>query len=376
MSKALLLCLLCLLGPATSEAAPGGSSADFLKVAASPRSMGMGETGAGLANDAISALFLNPAGMARLTYPEAAFSYNHWYEGINLQHFAYAHPTRDWGTFGLGGSIMRVQSFQGFDNSGVKAGEVTAQDFSFKASYARRVWSQTDDLRYGVFAGAGGKYARSSLDTARAVAAMGDAGVIVVWPLGPGAIAAGASALSFGQNFQFDREKEKAPTVYGAGVSYAVPVYGDPLVVAYDVKKPRYESVRHHAGFELRIAHVLAWRLGLTSHQSLGFGYRAGVGFRIKNLDIDYALANYGRMGFTHLMGVSLRLGAPIEYTPSVTSEQEKARQRIAQARELSKDGRHVEAAERLNEALGLDPLNKEALRLLREVRDAMERKR
>ncbi len=105
-----------------ARAGTGQTGVDFLTINPSPKAVAMGESGTALSDDHLSALSLNSAGLARLRYPEAAFVYNQWLEGVSLQNISYAHPTKDWGAFGLSGTWLQVKSIPGYDNSGASAG--------------------------------------------------------------------------------------------------------------------------------------------------------------------------------------------------------------------------------------------------------------
>ncbi|MBI5883153.1 MAG: PorV/PorQ family protein [Elusimicrobia bacterium] len=376
MIRLLMLLMLSAAVPAAVQAGAGRTSLDFLKINASPRSLAMGETGAGLADDAMSAMYLNPAGIARLRHPEASFSYNLWYEGISLQHFSYAHPTRTMGSFGFSGTVLQVKKFDGYDNSGARVGEVAATDFVVKPVYARRLFGPSEDQRHGLFLGAAAKFAREELDEFRANAVMADAGLLYVRGLGSGVLGFGGSAMSVGRGPAFGAERDKPATTYQAGLSYGLHLFGDPFVVAADVKMPVYDEFSYAAGLEYGVKRILFIRGGFVSHQSLGDGWRVGLGIKAKFLQLDYAVSEYGKMGLGHLMGVSFRFGEPIEVTPHRTPAQDKALLLIRRAKQMAKETRFYEAALSLNEALTLDPNNKEALQLLRETRDALERQR
>lgn len=361
-------------GKARAGVGTGRGSASFLRMPTSPRSVAMGEAGTGLADDALSAMAVNPAGLARLAYPEGAFSYNKLYEDLSLQSLAFAYPTKDWGTFGVAASLLQVKNFQGFDNFGTKVGEVRAMDLAAMPVFARRILGPPDDRRWGLFGGIGLKFVRSELEVARSNAVMGDAGLLFAHPLGPGVVTAGISGHSLGRGFKFDSVREKAPAVYRGGLGYSLTILGDPLTFVYDLRRPSDEQVTHGAGLEYSVRRFMSWRGGFITRQDLGQGYRFGVGFRVKALSVDYALSHFGRFGYTHLMAVSTRFGEPVEITPMLSRGEEKARRRIQRGKAFMKEGRGLEAAVEFDEALKLDPLNKEALEQLRQVKEGLER--
>lgn len=366
---------LCLwLWPAPPVWAAGAAGADFLKIVPSPRAVGMGESGAGICDDVLAAMALNPACLSRLAYSEVATTYNKWLEGVSMQHAAFAYPTARRGAFAFSGTMLEVAPFAGYDNSGASAGKVSARDLALKAAYANRLWGPAQDRRFGLFAGAGLKQVSSRLETAQASSLMLDAGLLYAGRLGPGMAGLGASAHSLGQGLQFDAERDPPPTIHRLGLGYTLPVFGDPLTWALDFKKPIDDSLSFSFGAEYVVKRVLAWRLGFAPQTDLGGGFRFGVGFDLKVLSVDYALSPTGDFGATHLIGLSARFGRPIERLPVLTPDEEKSDWHLERGRKLLNEGRPYDAAFELSEALRLNPYNKKALLLLRKARDAVER--
>ena len=301
--------------------AAGVAGADFLKIVTSPRAVGMGESGAGVCDDVLTAMALNTACLSRLAYSEVAFTYNKWFEGVSMQHVAFAYPTARSGAFAFSGTMLDVASFAGYDNSGTSAGDVTARDLAFQAAYGRRLFGPPQDRRFGLFAGAGLKRVESRLETAKASALMWDAGLLYAGRLGPGVGGVGASAQSLGQGLKFDTGRDSPPTVYRLGLGYTLPAFGDPLTCALDLKKPIDDSLSFGFGMEYVVKRVLAWRLGFAPEKDLGGGFRFGVGFNLKVVSVEYALSPAGDFGVTHLIGLSARFGQPVERLPVLTPD-------------------------------------------------------
>lgn len=366
---ALLAC-----APAGALAGAGYSGGEFLRISQSPRAVAMGETGAGLYGDLLGAVAMNPAALARTGYSEAAFTYNSWLEGMSSQQAAYAYPLG--GAKGvLAGSVsmFNVPSIDGYDNSGAPAGGVDAGDLSAGAYYAARLYGPWQDRRLGLFAGAGLKYAREKLDTVSAGALLADAGALWITRLGADTAGFGLSVQSLGGGFKFDSVTDPAPTQLRAGVSYITLEAGDPLTFSLDAKKPEDSGTVFSAGAEYLLKRVVALRAGYVSGSDLGNGLRFGGGVTLKLLQFDYALAGYGKFGSTHRFSVSYKFGKPVDVTPHLSPEQEKALWKTGRARDLMKDGRYYEAVLELNDALGLDPHCVEALELMRKARSLVD---
>lgn len=368
----LLLPSLAFLAP-LSHAGAGKTGGQFLRVVQSPRAAGMGEAGTALYGDLPGSLSLNPASLGMVFHREAAFTYSSWVEDISMQHFAYAHPTEKSGVLAVSGAMLQVKPFPGYDNTGGYTEDVKATDSNFSAAYARRISGPWYDKRSGVFIGAAAKYASEKIENASASTVLFDAGLLALRPAGSGTLGFGLSAQSLGSGYKFDSERDPAPAVYRGGVSYMATVFGDPLAVAADIKKPSDDNLAFSLGAEFVLKRILAWRVGFISGQDAGSGMRFGMGFNLKLFRLDYSLASFGKFGLAHRVGISVKFGEPVEITPHITPEQEKARWRTDRAKQLMRENRHYEAVLELNEALKLDPYLKEAVELMKKARNFME---
>ena len=362
------------LFPAPSFAGAGKTGGEFLRIVQSPRAVAMGESGAGVYGDLLGALALNPAGLARTGYKEAAFTYNSWLEGITSQQAAYAHPLAGGkGVLAASLYILSVPSIDGYNNAGAPAGGVDAGDLALGVSYAKRLGGPWEDTRSGLFAGASLKYARENLGPVSAGSALLDAGALWIKRLGDGVLGLGLSAQSLGGGFKFDSVTDPAPSVYRAGASYIILTGGDPITFSLDWKKPKESASAVCAGVEYQAWRVLALRAGYISGEDLGGGLRFGGGGTLKMLQFDYSLSSYGKFGPAHRFSMAYKFGKPVEVTKYLTWEQEQAKQKTERARIMIRESRYYEAVLELNGALTLDPGNKEALELMRKARVLVE---
>jgi hypothetical protein len=83
------------------------STAQFLKIGVGARAAGMAESFAAVAND-ITAIYWNPAGLARIPHNQLFFSHINWLAGISYDFFAVAVPLGARGTVGMFASSVQV----------------------------------------------------------------------------------------------------------------------------------------------------------------------------------------------------------------------------------------------------------------------------
>ncbi len=372
--RLLLILVACYLLPVTAVYAEAGKSGGyFFRVIQSPRASAMGESGAGLSGDLLGALALNPAALGRTRYSELAVTYNSWLEDISMQQVAYAHPLSRTSALAVSVSLLQMKSFAGYDSFGGYAGSVKAGDSAYSLSYAKRVYGPWDDLKFGIFVGGGVKYAREVLDEFSASTMLYDIGILSISELFGGVLGLGVSAQSLGQGFKFTSVRDNPPSVQRAGAAWTIPAWGDPLTLAVDLKKPNDDKAAYLAGLEYVVKDLVSGRVGYAGDVDLGNGLRFGIGFNLKVVQIDYALSKYGDFGYTHRFGISYKFGKPVEVTPHFTPRQEKARWKLARAKEFMKERSYYEAVLELNDAVELDPNLKEAMRLMEYARGMME---
>ncbi|NLH39245.1 MAG: PorV/PorQ family protein [Elusimicrobia bacterium] len=351
----------------------------FMRVVQSPRAAAMGDSGVAIGGDILASVSLNPATLSSLRYKEIGFVYTSWFEDIAMQQLAYAHPFDKNGVLAASISMLQVESFDGYDNFETPMGDVESSDMVISLLYSRRLFGPWNDLRNGLFMGAGVKYAKEKLDTVSANTTLFDLGALWVLPAGGGRFSIGASASSLpnSNGFKFDTEQDPAPTIYRGGIGYTTTLFGDPLALAFDLRKPSDDDTGYSFGIEYILKNIVAFRFGFLNENDMtdkGIGkFRFGAGFNLKLIKIDYALTSYGDFDLTHRISLSMKFGSPIDVTPHLTPEEENAVWHIEKAKEYMGQNRYYDAIVELNEALKLDPKNRDALRLMEKSKDMID---
>ncbi|MBI4349631.1 MAG: PorV/PorQ family protein [Elusimicrobia bacterium] len=374
-----LLALILAFAPLSGASAgsPGSTGAEFLKFGQGARAIGMGESHAAVADDAYAA-YWNPAGLASLVYPTVSTTYNRALQGVDQQYLSFAYPLRSGSTLDLNVTRLGMSNLQGYDAQGTKTREVGASDYAVGIAVGQTL-VRDDRGRARVNAGLNGKMIREQLDRVTASTFAGDVGVLAYVYRSRASATAGPDpglrlglvARNLGPGLKFDREAAPLPTTYTAGLAWRAYPRGDALTLSADVAVPRDDSARPSFGLEYTAFRVVALRMGYLLGQDTGVGFRAGVGFRLKVVEIDYAFAGFGDIGQMHRVGLSVRLGGPVDPTPP---EERLVKEAMDKGQRLLKEGRAYEAALQFDEELRLDPGNRQALEFMRQAHDALKK--
>lgn len=172
ISFIILISITCLFGGSGFDKV-GSTSAQFLKMGVGARSMGMGGSFVGLANDA-SALFWNPAGMIYSSGIHTLFSHNDWALDISHDFIGTIIPVKNSGRLGISFSALtmgekEITTVYEPDGTGLY---YSVMDLSMGASYAQMI---SDRLSYGLTF----KYIRTSAHNESASTVAFDIGSIL-----------------------------------------------------------------------------------------------------------------------------------------------------------------------------------------------------
>lgn len=354
---------------------PGTAGAGFLKFAVGPRAVGMGESQTAVAEDAYAA-YWNPAGLALVAFPQLAATYNRSFAGVDHQYLSLAWPLRAGSTLNVNFTRLGVAALDGFDAQGTRTGGVEAGAQALGVGYGRTLAGDGADLPQ-LSAGLGLKGVRESLAGASAQTVATDLGLLAVWRPDQRGWAAGSewrlgfSALNLGPGLKFDAETSPLPTAYRLGLAWRTRPRGDILTLSADPVLSRDEAAFVAFGAEYAVWRVLALRLGYRTGQEIGTGFRGGVGFKLKAVEIDYAFAPFGELGQMHRLGLTVRLGGAVETTPP---EERLLSTVLERGHRLFKEGRYYEALLEYDRALGLDLGNRSALEGMRRANERLEK--
>lgn len=340
---ALLLAALMLAPPALAQTfgdAPergtiskvGTTSAQFLKIGVGARAIALGGAFVAEAND-LSALYWNPAGLARIQGSEVLMAYTQYLADINYNFAGFGTSLGNLGTISasliyLDSGEMDVRTTDQPEGTGER---FKVQDMALQLSFARAL---TDRFSIGTTV----KYIREQVWHSAASAFAFDIGVLFTTPYDR--LRLGANMANFGPkmqmsgrdiifsqdpgqsqegnveivNAEFLMDAHPLPLLFRVGLAWDAVDLGDHrLVVLSDAAHPNDNSEYINVGAEYSFRGLIAFRGGyrnlfeLDGEQGLTLG--AGLDLRLDRsmrVRFDYAYADFGRLEQTHWYTLNL----------------------------------------------------------------------
>lgn len=342
--KRFLLLIALVLGthPSVAQTADGGdqgtitktgtTAAQFLKLGVGPRAISMGGAFVAEASD-LSALYWNPAGLARLQGAQVMFNYTDYLVDVQYSAAAFGTNLGRFGTLALSlifldSGEMDVRTTDQPEGTGERF-DVT--NFALQLSYARAL---TD--RFSI--GGNLKYVNETIWHSSASAMAFDVGVLFTTPYRK--LRLGASMSNFGPKMQmsgrdiqfgtdpdgqqqgnveivnafYEAEKFSMPLLFKVGLAWDAVDLGDyRIILLTDASHPIDNSEYLNLGGEFNFRDLVYLRLGYRNlfekdgEQTLTYG--GGLNFRIDRslrVQFDYAYADFGRLENTQWFGVNL----------------------------------------------------------------------
>ncbi|MBN2571165.1 MAG: PorV/PorQ family protein, partial [Ignavibacteriales bacterium] len=196
MKKILMLIILIPFLEVSAQSKVGTTAAPFLTNPVGSRAIGMGGAFVATSND-VTALFWNPAGIARIGNGDASFTRTNWFANITYNWAGATVDLGELGALGLNATYldygkMEVTTLAEYDGTGEY---FTASDMVIGLTYSRNL---TDRFAIGVTA----KYVSQKIWNCSASALAFDFGVLFVSDIY--GLRVGATITNFGEEMQLD----------------------------------------------------------------------------------------------------------------------------------------------------------------------------
>jgi len=282
----------------------GGRPGAYLSWGAGARSLSMGKAFVGLADDA-SATYWNPAGLAQLQQKEMTSLYSILWEDTSYSFLSYAHPLStyqspsNYGTIGAAVVNLRSTGFQKTDDLNNPLGSASDTETAGIISYGRRF---TGNLMAGINL----KIVNQHIDKYSDMGYGLDVGLLYKPYM---RFSMGLTLRNLiAPRLKLKQMTDRFPLEVRLGLAYRI--FLERLTVAIDGDKTEGRYFKLHYGVEYLPHKVLALRMGVDETE-----VAAGLGFRWRNLQVDYAYAyhdawgKYRDLGSSHRIGLSVRFG-------------------------------------------------------------------
>lgn len=310
---------------AARAADPGITALPILQVPMGARAAGMGGAFTAVGTD-VTALWYNPAGLARLNAQELSLGLISGAGESDIQNFGWAGPLPLAGISGSGYSsfgsnlliaqkgTIEVNTLKADGSLGSSSKQSAGGDLILSGGYAERAGTmgwETRDASYTLdhFVGVSGKLARSTIVGRTASTFAGDLGYLLHIPeLG---WSFGASALNAGGKLRYIDEADPLPLVFRGGAAWqgGVPSVHNVLAAVDGDYVLQEKSWHVNAGLEYFWQRMYGGRIGYQFHRDDG-GLTIGLGMRWKGRWlIDYGWALGGDLGATHRFTFTYRFG-------------------------------------------------------------------
>lgn len=286
----------------------GSSAMEFLKIGVSARSAATGGAFSALSDGPMSAYY-NPAGLSRADNIQIAGMHAEWFQDLRYEYIGLALPVGRAGGLGLSFSYLNFGNIEGYSETNVPTGNISAYDMAMTLSYGHQI---TGGLSMGI----GVKGIGEKLDNVDAFGFAGDVGLQYSY----GNYLGGLSLMNIGPDIKYETSSSPLPTTVNTGISYFP--FGSNLALMAGAAVPFSGDVSFKAGFEYTYQNLMVLRSGYDSQNSIddNTGLSFGGGLNLTSHSLDYAYNVNSLMGGTHQISFVLRFGQPREMAASVSS--------------------------------------------------------
>ena len=310
----------------------GTTAASFLGIDVGPRANAMGGASVSIANDA-SAMYWNPAGIARLNNVDAMFCNARWIADLSFNYAGIVLPLGNFGNVGVNATFLTMDEMERTTIAQPEGtGELfDAASYAFGLTYAR---SLTDQFSIGISA----KYINERLYNSSAGGFALDVGALFDTRFH--GVMLGMSISNYGSKMQLDgrnlqiqhdidpgtngnnaninarlqTDNFDLPLLFRVGVSMDVlkGALNSNLIVSADALHPSDDVESLNLGAEYTFNDLISLRVGYKNlgakDTEQGLNYGAGLHYVVAGtiMNFDYAYIGFGDLNAVHMFSVRL----------------------------------------------------------------------
>jgi len=274
----------------------GTKGAAFLKIPTGSKPIALGEAYTALSND-INSIYWNPGGLVYSQDKELMFMHNWRFLGSNYEYFALSLPSWGYGAFGCAISYLGYGNFQSYDRHYQYLGDFSAYDMALTLTYSQI-------LNPVISFGGNLKYISEKIEDASGRAFCLDIGGRFHRPKTPFTLA--FVIKNIGTPMKLEDEGYLLPLEAIFGGLYKLNRFTIPVDLGYSTD----DGLKLSLGCEYRVADIMSIRGGYKLGANPGglSGFRAGCGFYIKKLYLNYAFAPYSHLGNSHIVTLGVKI--------------------------------------------------------------------
>lgn len=299
---ALLLTVLVLPARPAAADGPGSTGASYLLHPVGAKSIAMGEVKSALPDEPFGWLS-NPGALGDMSGFGVGVFHTEWILDTRYENLACHYRINDMVIVGGGFLFTHRPTIQGYT--------ATLEPKDLKANNYQAVLGAGITPVRDLTVGASVKYFREKLDEWSADGVAVDLGLF--YRIEQSKTTVGFCAQNIGSAIRSESMEEPLPITLRFGLSQRyTPKRGIlSVTAAFDLVRPRFESLYLGAGCEVELYEIIAVRAGYVGREyRAGSGFTMGGGFKVKEtVTVDYAWTDYGDLGDFH--HISLFLGIP-----------------------------------------------------------------
>lgn len=297
---------LSLLFISNTHADMGSAGADFLMLGSGAAPSAVGGSPAAVSYG-INSLMWNPAGITKISHREFSATHSEWLEGVRYEFFGCAQKVKNTGTFALSVFYLHMSAIEKRLLNGTEDGSFSASDMSASISFGR-------EISANLSLGTNLKLINQNIDKENAFGVALDIGGM--YNIKDTSFKLGGALLNIGPSMKFIKTRYPLPLALNIGGAYSYGTYEISLNLLHRILEKESSAsfgieYKPIAYLSLRGGYLLTLAGSAITNNSIGengiSNLNAGLGFKVKDHQIDYTFTPFAQLGNTHRISLTGR---------------------------------------------------------------------